>query len=88
MGRLLLILAIVGVAYYLYRRLTSGNRSAGNRSAGGDSHAATRAADAPPVKRCAECGVHAPEEGGVHYQNLFFCSPEHLQAYLSKGGPG
>ncbi|MFP5383912.1 MAG: PP0621 family protein [Gammaproteobacteria bacterium] len=83
MSRLLLILAIAGVAYYLYRRLT-----AGNSSSGGDRPAATRAADAPPVKRCAECGVHAPEEGGVHYQNLFFCSPEHLQAYLSKGGPG
>lgn len=83
MGRLLLILAIAGVAYYLFRRLT-----AGNRTSGGDGPAATRAADAPSVKRCAECGVHAPEESGVKYQNLFFCSPEHLQAYLRKGGPG
>lgn len=83
MGRLLLILAIAGVAYYLYRRLTAGNQNSGN-----DSQAATRTTDAPAVKRCAECGVHAPEEGGVRYQNLFFCTPEHLQAYLRKGGPG
>lgn len=83
MGRLLLIVAIVGVAYYLYRRLTAGNRTSGS-----DNQAATRAADASQVKRCAECGVHAPEEGGVRYQSLFFCSPEHLQEYLRKGGPG
>lgn len=83
MGRLLLILAIAGVAYYLFRRLTAGNSTSGS-----DRPAPTRAPDAPPVKRCAECGVHAPEDGGVQYQNLFFCSPEHLQEYLRKGGPG
>lgn len=83
MGRLLLILAIAGVAYYLYRRLTGGNAAAGNGNP-----TTTRPADAPPVTRCAQCGVHAPEESGVRYQNLFFCTPEHLQEYLRKGGPG
>lgn len=77
MGRLLLILAIAAVGWYLYRRLTMGAPPP-----------ASTPPPAPPgaMLRCAECGVHAPEASGVRYQTLFFCSPEHLSEYVRKHG--
>lgn len=85
MARLLLIVLIAAVGWYLYRRLTLGG---GNASAGGSPGAPGPATPPPVMQRCAECGVHAAESAGVRYQNLFFCSPEHLDAYLGKHGRG
>lgn len=79
MARLLLILAIAAVGWYLYRRLKAGGPPAtpGQPPAGQKQ---------PAMLRCAECGVHAPEGSGVRYQSQFFCSPDHLAEYLRKHG--
>lgn len=79
MPRLLLLIAIVAVAWYLYRRLRGSGRTP-----------PPPAPQQPPaaMSACAECGVHAPEQEGVRYQTLFFCSPAHLEAYLKRRGPG
>lgn len=80
MIRLLLIAAIVAVGWYLYRQWS---QPAGPRSDG--------VPPAPPqtaIARCQECGVHAPENSGVRYQDKFFCCPDHLQSWLKKQGQG
>ncbi|MFZ5757699.1 MAG: PP0621 family protein [Pseudomonadota bacterium] len=74
--RLLLLAAVAAVAWYLYRRLTA--RPAGQPPA----------APQARISPCAECGVHAPENTGVHFRDHFFCSPEHLQSWLKKNNPG
>lgn len=79
MGRLLLFAAIAAVAWYLFRRLA-------NPPAGVGQPPAPQSPQQAPVTRCAECGVHAPENAGVRYQNLYFCCPEHLNDYVRKLG--
>lgn len=34
------------------------------------------------MKRCAECGVHVPEDDVQTYQTLHFCCNEHKKTYL------
>lgn len=34
------------------------------------------------MKRCAECGVHLPEQEALTYQTLSFCCNEHKKLYL------
>ncbi|MFZ5697300.1 MAG: PP0621 family protein [Pseudomonadota bacterium] len=81
MSRLLLLVAIAAVAWYLFRRLRNPPGQA-KPPAGPQSGSAQS-----PITRCTECGVHTPESNGVHYQDLFFCCPEHLNDYVRKRGP-
>ena len=80
MIRLLLIVAIVAVGWYLYRRLIAGPTRPGEQP--------PAAPPAGKIAPCEECGVHAPENDGVQFHGKFFCSPEHLQSWLKKNGPG
>lgn len=78
MVRLLLLIAIAAVAWYLYRRIVVAPKippPTPPPEAGPD-----------PVTRCEECGVHVPEKNGVRFQDKFFCSPDHLNSYLRKNG--
>ena len=34
------------------------------------------------MKRCAECGVHLPEQEALTYQTLIFCCNDHKKLYL------
>ena len=34
------------------------------------------------MKRCAECGVHVPEQEALTYQTLNFCCNDHKKLYL------
>ena len=34
------------------------------------------------MKRCAECGVHLPEQEALTYQTLNFCCNDHKKLYL------
>lgn len=84
MGRLLLLVTLVAIGWFVFRRLGRPPANVGGgpgRPAGGQQ---------PPaqahVSLCAECGVHAPDNTGIRYQNLFFCSPEHLNAWLARQG--
>lgn len=80
MIRLLLLVAIATVAWYLYRRIKTG---AGTPTNGNDATPPTTS-DQHIVRRCDQCGVHVPESTGVRYQEQFFCCPEHLNENLRK----
>lgn len=80
MGRLLLFVAFAAVGWYLFRRI-------GQASAGAPGNPPPRGTGtAPAMLRCAECGVHAPEDTGVRYQGNFYCCPEHMNDHLRKLG--
>lgn len=78
--RLLLIAAIIWVAWMLYRRLNPARPPAQGQ--------ANQAPTNEQMARCAQCGVHAPESTGVRYQNLFFCSAAHFEDWRRQNGPG
>jgi uncharacterized protein len=80
MVRLLLIAAIAAVAWYLYRRIVV-------KPSGTKATPPTPAANGQDtMTRCEHCNIHVPEKSGVRYQELFFCSPEHLNEHLRKQG--
>lgn len=79
MVRLLLLIAIAAVAWYLYRRIVVAPKIPPTTPP-------PPAAGPDPVTRCEECGVHVPEKNGVRFQDKFFCGPDHLNSYLRKNG--
>ncbi len=79
MSRLLLLVAIVAVGWYLYRQWNLPDAGRGSTPGGSPP-------PPQPVSRCLECGVHVPENNGVRYQNMFFCCPEHMNSWLRKQG--
>lgn len=69
--RILLIVLLIWVAWRLLRQaLLPGPGKSSNNTDSGDSP--TR------MVRCAQCGVHLPEQEAVHKDELFFCGKEHL----------
>lgn len=78
--RLLFYIAIAAAIWYVWRRMQAGKTQPQNRPP-------ATPVDQGAMGRCAECGVHVPEQSGVRYQTLFFCSPDHLNSYLRKNGP-
>ncbi len=74
--RLLLTVAIIVVGWYLYRQWTRPTSSGDSATPG----------QPPMISKCETCGVHVPANEGVHYQGHFFCTPQHLQDWLSRNG--
>ena len=76
MIRLLIIVALVWVAWKLLKNsLLSNAQSRGNAAAG---NAATR------MVKCQQCGVHLPENEATSKNGHFFCSQLHLEAWQDK----
>ena len=75
MGRLLILLLIVGVgAWWIYHRVTLLRaRNATDRPARPD-HARTQAQE---MVSCAHCGVHLPRAEAVHEAQLHYCGDAH-----------
>ncbi|WP_028239148.1 PP0621 family protein [Stutzerimonas azotifigens] len=71
--RLLILIALVFAAVWLWRRLTRKPRPA-SRSA------------APAMVRCAQCGVHIPKDRALHGNDRWYCSQAHLEQDRSHGG--
>ena len=67
--RLLLIIALVWLAWRLLKSTLLANR-------GGDSRDNL---EAPRMVRCAKCGLHVPENESVADQGNHFCSRAHLR---------
>lgn len=73
MSRLLFIIAVAAVIYWLlksYRERLPGEGGA-NRDVAED------------MVRCAHCGVHFPKSEGVAAEGKYFCSDAHRQASSS-----
>ena len=65
--RLLVIIAIVATAVWLWRRFSSRPKAQPPRR------------DAPaPMIRCAHCGVHVPRDLAINQDEHWYCSQAHL----------
>ncbi|MCQ6259868.1 PP0621 family protein [Pseudomonas hefeiensis] len=73
MLRLLFWIALIAAAIWLWRKFKS-TSAAPN---------APRERDAPPMVRCAHCGVHLPRDRALALEQQWYCSQAHLEQ-----GPG
>ena len=69
--RLLFWIALIAAAFWLWRRLVQ-------KKAAAKPHQTTL-----PMVRCAQCGLHLPDNRALRQGNLWYCSQAHLQQ-----GPG
>ncbi|MEO7621909.1 MAG: PP0621 family protein [Gallionella sp.] len=69
MSRLLLLIAIVIVVYWVFRSYRKGNTPERNNVAAED------------MVRCAQCGVHLPKGECIKADGLTFCCEEHRDAH-------
>ncbi|MCP3849454.1 MAG: hypothetical protein GY694_04330 [Gammaproteobacteria bacterium] len=80
MGRLILILGILFLAWMGYRFLNK-TWSARVREV-----EQKKAHDSPEpvqqIKACAYCKTHIPENEGIYQDEHFFCSYQHLDSYI------
>ena len=79
MFRLLLLLAVIGLAVFLVKKLYLNNT---NGNAG-----ARKPGDQEPLglmQKCALCELHLPKEQGLVHQDTFFCCEQHRDTYFSK----
>ena len=77
MFRLLFWIALIAAAVWLWRRFKKPAASA---------QAAPRE-DAPaPMVRCAQCGVHVPQNQALQAHDRWYCSQAHLEQDSTSGG--
>jgi uncharacterized protein len=76
MLRLLFWIVVIFAAIWLWRKFKT-------PAASNQSHRAPREQDAPPMVRCAHCGVHLPRDRALSVQQQWYCSQAHLEQ-----GPG
>ena len=83
MGRLLLILGILFLAWMGYRFL---NKTWSARVKEVEQREQKKSQEQPrkiqQVKACAYCKTHIPEDEGIYQNEQFFCSYQHLDSYL------
>lgn len=75
----LLVLAVVGIAFYLWRqnrRAEADDEQAAQQARAQAAAQAARRGPAPMV-RCRHCGVHLPESDAVRGQLGPYCGTEH-----------
>lgn len=74
--RLLFWIILIAAAFWLWRRL---KKSASTRSA-------KQPRQAGLMVRCANCGVHVPQDQALQNNDQWFCSQAHLQQGGKPGG--
>ena len=77
--RILLIVLLIWVAWRLLRQALLPGPGAGSGSG-----EANRGDSPTRMVRCAQCGVHLPEQEAVHKDDHFFCGKEHLLEWQQK----
>jgi len=70
--RLLMIIAIVWVVWFIYRRVKQGKHVLKRNKV--KKHAISN------VKQCSVCGVHVPENEVLESNGRFYCSQKHLKS--------
>ncbi|RON17854.1 PP0621 family protein [Pseudomonas frederiksbergensis] len=73
MLRLLFWIALIAAAVWFWRKFKGPTAGANT----------PREQDAPPMVRCAHCGVHLPRDRALSLQQQWYCSQAHLEQ-----GPG
>jgi len=73
--KIVLIAALIFITYTLLKRQSKRNHTL-------PSQPQSPSAQDVSTKRCAQCGVHLPEEEALAYQTLYFCCNEHKKNYL------
>ncbi|WP_454869069.1 PP0621 family protein [Pseudomonas farris] len=73
MLRLLFWIALIAAAIWFWRKFKA--PASGTNT--------PREQDAPPMVRCAHCGVHLPRDRALSLQQQWYCSQAHLEQ-----GPG
>ena len=68
--RLLFWIALIAAVVWLWRRA---NRPAAARPA--------QERDATPMVRCAQCGVHVPQDKALPHATQWYCSQAHLDQH-------
>jgi uncharacterized protein len=76
MLRLLFWIVVIFAAIWLWRKYKA-------PAASNPSNRPNREQDAPPMVRCAHCGVHLPRDRALSVQQQWYCSQAHLEQ-----GPG
>ncbi|WP_435038069.1 PP0621 family protein [Pseudomonas neuropathica] len=76
MLRILFWIVVIFAAIWLWRKFKA-------PVASNQSNRAPREQDAPPMVRCAHCGVHLPRDRALSVQQQWYCSQAHLEQ-----GPG
>jgi uncharacterized protein len=66
--RLLLLIAIVAAAFWLWRRIAAPTRRRDDTDTG-----------PAPMVRCAHCGVHVPRTRALLQDDNWYCSQTHLE---------
>jgi len=72
--RLLFWIALIAAAFWLWRRLMQ-------KKAAAKPHQTTL-----PMVRCAQCGVHVPQDQALQSQDRWYCSRAHLEQDSNAGG--
>lgn len=78
MIRLLIIVALVWVAWKLLRNALSSKAQGSQSTAAGS--------DTTRMVKCEQCGVHLPEHEATVKDGHVFCSQRHLEAWQDKAG--
>lgn len=74
--RLLIIAALIYLAWRVVKNLLSQANSRDNSSPDSSSR------DAQAMLKCAQCGVHVPAPEAFTHNGLHFCCQEHQRLYL------
>lgn len=70
MFRLLFWIALITAAFWLWRRFKPG----------AEAQQSSPREDSPaPMVRCAQCGVHVPQQQALNENQRWYCSQAHLQ---------
>jgi len=72
--RLLFWIALIAAAFWLWRRLT--RKKTPNAQQQGSL----------PMVRCAQCGVHVPQDQALQAHDRWYCSQAHLEQDSTSGG--
>ncbi|KZX57237.1 PP0621 family protein [Stutzerimonas frequens] len=72
--RLLFWIALIAAAFWLWRRLTQKKTPT------------TQQQGSLPMVRCAQCGVHVPQDQALQSQGRWYCSQAHLEQDSTPGG--
>lgn len=72
--RLLFWIALIAAAFWLWRRLTQKKAPT------------TQQQGSLPMVRCAQCGMHVPQDQALQSQGRWYCSQAHLEQDSTPGG--